>query len=177
MTVSLDKLTTVTKNFSKTGQVCDIRYSQSQEKFFVNDELYTRLDLNNNGFVLHYDAEAGKMYLSIHPNEDAVMYTGHPKSDTKSKNFQSSEFQKYLKIFDWLSQDQDEDLEMDLVAVETDSDLDLFQLVLVDEFEPEATHTEDVADTVEQQEEQLTPNMVDASPGTDATDSEDPFNS
>lgn len=136
--VDIDKLTPVTKNYTKARQVGDIRFSPTQEKFFVSDDAFSRHGLSKNGFMLHYNHETGDLFVSLHPNDEAIMYTG------EGQQFQSSEFIKYLYLFDWVQEEQEDDLEMDMNFVkETDDGVKYYQLSVLENNPAKSEEDED----------------------------------
>lgn len=159
--VNLDKLTTVKKNYSKAGQTCDLRYSQSQEKFFLKDETFRTLGMGNKGFTFHYDPDSKDCFLSVRPHDDAVMFKGREDHESKSNGFASSEFKSHLEDFGWIPEDEEHDLLMNMEKAGEVDGIPFYKLVNVTNESETSTETtsetgsdQDVQNTSQEQEAQ-----------------------
>jgi len=95
----LSNLNTIEKNTRKGGagaQNFDLVHDVEDQKFTVSDAFYTAKDMNNNGFIAHYNPDNENVYLSIQNNDDSVSYKGR-EGFTKGKEFTSTTMSELLE--------------------------------------------------------------------------------
>jgi len=86
----LDNLTTINSNSGrKAGQAFDLFVDTESNEFTVSKAFYATNDMNNHGFVAHYNPDNRTVYLSVRPNEEAVSYRGKEGFE-KGESFRST---------------------------------------------------------------------------------------
>lgn len=100
MNNELDNLTTINTNSGrKGGQLFDLHLDGENNQFTVSKAFYATNDMNNHGFIAHYNPDNGQVYLSVRPNEEAVSYKGKEGFE-KGESFRSTTMSDLMERVD-----------------------------------------------------------------------------
>lgn len=92
-----NNLTLVKQNSRNTLQDCDLFFNEQKGKngkFIVSDFIFTKLDLNNNGFLLLIGKDCA--FVGVVPNDEAITYTGRLGATVKAHEFTSTQMKTSL---------------------------------------------------------------------------------
>ena len=74
----------------------ELRYSAKQEKFKIGNDLWSRLDLDNNGLTAFLDTENNKVYIGVGTEEQSVLLKRRKDSKSKTHEFTSRELRRQM---------------------------------------------------------------------------------